>query len=97
MARAFALSTPATQAATTRLAPAPTLSVNSTAIGALLLVIAAIGKPVFAAGQALVDAGCAWAENRHQVIEDRKLRDLALSDPRVAADLIALGIDGSAR
>ena len=65
-------------------------SIQGTAIGALLLVLRPIAVAALAAAHFLVDAGCAWAENRRLRADERKLRELAAIDPRVAADLVAL-------
>ena len=83
MARTVPVSYPLAQGA-------GTLSVRGTAIGALLLVLRPVAVAVLAAGHFLVDAGCAWAGNRRLRADERKLRELAAIDPRVAADLIAL-------
>jgi hypothetical protein len=63
---------------------------NVTAIGAVLFVLAAVGSVVFRFAARLHQAGLAWAEQRRQRAEDRKLWELALSDTRVMADLVAL-------
>jgi hypothetical protein len=63
---------------------------QATAVGAVLLILAAIGSLVFRLAHRVQQGLRAWAEQRRQRAEDRKLWDLALSDPRVMADLVAL-------
>lgn len=83
MARTVTLSHPLAQGA-------GALSVRGTAIGALLLVLRPVAVAALAVAHLLVDTGCAWAENRRLRAGERKLRDLASIDPRIAADLVAL-------
>jgi hypothetical protein len=61
-----------------------------TAIGAVLYVLSRVGAIVVRGtlrAQARLDG---WAQARREREEDRKLWELALADPRVMADLIAL-------
>jgi hypothetical protein len=87
MARTVTLPHPLAQAA-------GPLSLDGTAVGAVLLLLRPFARAALAASDALVDAGVAWAENRRARIEDSKLRELALSDSRIAADLVALQQSG---
>lgn len=61
-----------------------------TAIGALLSVLSAVGSVVVAAAKQMESTFVAWAETRRQREEDRKLWSMALSDPRLMAELVAL-------
>jgi hypothetical protein len=63
---------------------------QATAIGAVLLILAAIGSLGFRLAHSMRQGLRAWAGQRRQRIEDRELWDLALSDARVMADLVAL-------
>lgn len=63
---------------------------QATAVGAVLFILAAIGALVFRLAAGLRQGLRTWAEQRRQRAEDRKLWDLALSDSRVMADLVAL-------
>jgi predicted transposase YbfD/YdcC len=61
-----------------------------TAVGALLSVLSVVGSVVFAAAKHAESTFVAWAETRRQRQADRKLWSMALADPRLMADLIAL-------
>ena len=63
---------------------------QATAVGAVLLILAAIGALVFRLAACVQQGLHAWAEQRRQRAEDRKLWELARSDSRVMADLVAL-------
>jgi hypothetical protein len=64
-----------------------------TALGALLFLLAGIGSIAFGAAARLHAGYADWAEARRRREEDRKLWELALTDSRVMADLIALNQD----
>lgn len=68
-----------------------------TALGALLYLLAALGQQVVRAAARLQRVFAAWAERRREREQDRKLWELALSDSRVMADLVALRQDGTRR
>ncbi|GAB3772936.1 hypothetical protein GCM10028796_44480 [Ramlibacter monticola] len=90
MARAAHLTYPAPVLAGTRPARANHTISRATALGACLFLLSAIGSVlVRAAGRAQL-ACAGWAERRREREEDRKLWELALSDSRVMADLVAL-------
>lgn len=61
-----------------------------TAVGALLSVLSLVGSVMVAAARQMESTFVAWAETRRQREEDRKLWSMALSDPRLMADLVAL-------
>ena len=61
-----------------------------TALGALFFLLAAAGSVLVRASSRIQRAGAAWAETRRRREEDRKLWELALTDSRVMADLVAL-------
>jgi hypothetical protein len=63
---------------------------RATAVGAVLLILAAVGSLVVRHAGRVQQGLRAWAERRRQRAEDRKLWDLALTDSRVMADLVAL-------
>jgi hypothetical protein len=63
---------------------------RATALGALLAVVAGFGSLAVRAAAPLGRALAAWAQARREREEDRKLWELALSDSRVMADLIAV-------
>jgi hypothetical protein len=63
---------------------------KGTAIGALLFVLAMIGLPVFRLANALRLRAARSIEARRAREQDRKLWELALTDRRVMADLVAL-------
>lgn len=73
-----------------RLARASNTVGRVTALGALLSLLAAIGSVLVRVAGGLRLACAAWAEKHRQRQEDRKLWELALSDSRVMADLVAL-------
>jgi hypothetical protein len=73
-----------------RLARASNTVGRVTALGALLLLLTAIGSVLVRAAGGLRLACAAWVEGRRQRQEDRKLWELALGDSRVMADLVAL-------
>ena len=90
MARTAQLTYPTPVLASTRPTRAGHTISRATALGAFLFLLSAIGSIlVRAAGR--VQLACAgWAERRREREEDRKLWELALSDSRVMADLVAL-------
>ncbi|GAB3645527.1 hypothetical protein [Ramlibacter alkalitolerans] len=61
-----------------------------TALGALVSVLSVAGSMVVAAGRQIEFTFVAWAEARRRREEDRKLWAMALQDPRLMADLVAL-------
>lgn len=63
---------------------------SGTAVGALILVLRAMDSVRLAATARLREALHAWAQRRREREEDRQLWELALSDHRVMADLVAL-------
>ena len=81
---------PATAVEIGRLARASSSVGRVTALGAVLFVLATIGAGLARAAVPVRQACAAWAERRRQREEDRKLWELALSDTRVMADLVAL-------
>lgn len=90
MARFAQVDHPAALAAATRPAIGGNPFSSVTAVGALLYLLAALGSLVFRAAAALRLAFAGWLERRRQREEDRKVWELALSDPRVMADLVAV-------
>jgi len=79
-----------------RLARASSSVGRVTALGAVLFVLASIGSGIVRAAGPVRQACAAWAEERRQREEDRKLWELALTDTRVMADLIALSQQSAA-
>ena len=73
-----------------RLERASTTFGRVTALGALFGGLALVGSLVFRATAGLQRGFAAWAQARREREEDRKLWELALTDPRIMADLIAL-------
>jgi hypothetical protein len=93
MARFVHVNFPVEQGGVARLPRAHGSFARVTALGALFFLLEAIGSIAFGAAER-VGAGLAhWAEARRQREEDRKLWELALTDSRVMADLIALQQD----
>lgn len=90
MARFAQIDHPARLAAATRPAAVGNPFSRVTALGALLHVLAALGSVGVRAAAALRLALAGWMQRRRQREEDRKLWELALSDSRVMADLIAV-------
>jgi hypothetical protein len=88
MARDITLSHPVPFRGIARLAQAR--RTRATALGAVLVVIAGVGSLAVRAAAPLARALAAWAQARRERVEDRKLWELALSDSRVMADLIAV-------
>jgi hypothetical protein len=61
-----------------------------TAVGGLLSVLSAIGSVVAAVARQIEFGFVAWAEARREREADRKLWAMALDDPRLMAELVAL-------
>jgi hypothetical protein len=61
-----------------------------TAVGALVSVLSVVGSCVFAAGRRMERSFVAWVEAHREREADRKLWAMALQDPRLMADLVAL-------
>jgi hypothetical protein len=90
MARAVPFNHPIPQPATAPLTRAGHVIPRVTALGAVLYVLSLLGSVLVRAVAALQQTGVDWAENRRRREEDRKLWELALTDSRVMADLVAL-------
>jgi hypothetical protein len=93
MARFVPATSPFPQAGLARLERASRTCGRLTATGALLLALAAVGSLVLRAGTGLREGVAAWTQAQRERTEDRKLWELALSDSRVMADLVALHQD----
>jgi len=61
-----------------------------TAVGALLAILSLLGSVLCAVTLRLQRRLDAWAEVRRQRAEDRQLWELAATDPRLMAELVAL-------
>ncbi|HET8748009.1 MAG TPA: hypothetical protein VFM98_20595 [Ramlibacter sp.] len=61
-----------------------------TAVGALVSLVSLIASVVVLGTQRLQRRLDAWADVRRQRAEDRQLWDLAATDPRLMAELVAL-------
>lgn len=61
-----------------------------TAVGALLSILSLLGSLVFAGTLRLRRRLDAWAQLRRQRAQDRQLWELAATDPRLMAELVAL-------
>jgi hypothetical protein len=90
MARVVPFHHSLTQPGVARLPRARTPVGRVTAIGALVSVLSVLGSVVVAAGRHLELSFVAWAQARQRREEDRKLWAMALQDPRLMADLVAL-------
>ena len=64
---------------------------KATAVGGVLSLLAAAGSLAFVAATPLRSAFAAWKEQCRRNAEARELSHLARSDPRVMAELVALG------
>lgn len=64
---------------------------TGTAVGAVLFLLSVLGTVVLRAAARLQAALHTWSQARREEEEDRKLWELALSDARVMADLVAIG------
>jgi hypothetical protein len=90
MARFVHVNFPVVHGGVARLERAHGTFARVTALGALLFLLAGIGSLAFGAAARLGAGFADWAETRRQREEDRKLWELALTDSRVMADLVAL-------
>ena len=89
MARFALIDSPVPTGAVPRATPSNTFA-SVTAVGAVLFLLATIGSIALWVVRPLRPACARWAEQRRLREEDRQLWELALTDPRVMADLVAL-------
>lgn len=64
---------------------------TASAVGGVLSLLAAAASLAYAFASPLRPAFAAWKEQRRRRQEARELSELARSDPRVMAELVALG------